>query len=319
MARGNVDSDSTVVEMLELTETPLFLGYIISFLLQGILIVQVFTYFLAFKTDRKYIKLIVWFVFVSEWVSTIIATAAACQSLMVYEQLGWVPASILFKALSPLCGLVVLIVHAFYCYRIFVLGARIVVPIVIFMLSIGQCVMLIVAGFKSPLGIGKVAKLHDIVIDLSVPAWLSLTAASDCLIAITLIILLKRASRSSPTAAAKTRIQTVMMICIETGSITGLAALVELAFYAAFRQSFIHFALFYVLPKLYSNCMMATLNARLALPGRTLRESQDGGWESPPEVPPLVAAMELKERTVSDSIGSVIDIRRASEVPNGLV
>ncbi|EEB95212.1 hypothetical protein MPER_05855, partial [Moniliophthora perniciosa FA553] len=35
----------------------------------------------------------------------------------------------------------------------------------------------------------------------------------------------------------------------------------------------IHFIMFYMLPKLYANCMMATLNSRLSVPGRSFRES----------------------------------------------
>ncbi|KAF9261728.1 hypothetical protein L218DRAFT_484632 [Marasmius fiardii PR-910] len=76
--------------------------------------------------------------------------------------------------------------------------------------------------------------------------------------------------------AAKTSIEK-LMICVETGLITGCAALVELIFFLAFRNSFLHFILFYMLPKLYSNALMATLNARLAIPGRKFRET--GRWE----------------------------------------
>ncbi|KAE9402718.1 hypothetical protein BT96DRAFT_816190, partial [Gymnopus androsaceus JB14] len=36
---------------------------------------------------------------------------------------------------------------------------------------------------------------------------------------------------------------------------------------------------FYTLPKLYANCLMATLNARLTVPGRGFRESS-AEWES---------------------------------------
>ncbi|KAL0569685.1 hypothetical protein V5O48_012272 [Marasmius crinis-equi] len=267
MSGGNVDSDSSDVELRELTDTPLFLGYIISFFLQGVLVVQVFAYFIAFKRDQMYIKLAVWFVFLLEWVSTVISTVAALECLPLSGRLAGLTTSILFKLLSPACGLVILVVHAFYCYRIHLLGAHVMVPIIIFTLSIGQCVMVSIAGLMS-VPEAENTRLHDALLGASFvvretppiqyfaephsqfQAWLSLAAAGDCLIAVALMLLLTRASRNLSTVAAKTRVQRAMMICVETGSITGLATLLELALYLVFMQSFIHVVLFYMLSKL---------------------------------------------------------------------
>ncbi|KAL0569688.1 hypothetical protein V5O48_012275 [Marasmius crinis-equi] len=153
MAGGNIDENTSIEGFRALTDIPLFLGYIISFLLQGVLIVQVFAYCIAFKADRRVdvdtpILLLVWIVFILEWVSTIIATLAALESLAVDGRLADLTFGLLFKSLSPLCGLVVLAVHAFYSFRIYVVGAHIAIPIVIFTLSIVQCLMVIIAGFK---------------------------------------------------------------------------------------------------------------------------------------------------------------------------
>ncbi|KAL0569687.1 hypothetical protein V5O48_012274 [Marasmius crinis-equi] len=307
MSAGNIDENTSEAGLrvfrISLGDIPLFLGYIISFLLQGVLIVQVFAYFLAFKTDRKYIKLAVWFVFVLECVSTIVSTVAAIKSLALEGRLSDLTIDTLFRSLFLICGLVVLVVHTFYCYRIHILGARVAVPIVVFTLSMGQCVLVIITGFG----------VQETLVYVSHVAWLVLTAASDCSIAITLILLLTRASRNLPTAAAKTRVQRAMMICVETGSITGLAALLQLVLYISLG-GLGYIVLFFILSKLYSNCMMATLNARLALSDRTFREG--GDWKPAPGVPPLAA---MEERKESDSIDSVVDIRRASRLSNGSV
>ncbi|KAK1229741.1 hypothetical protein PQX77_007185, partial [Marasmius sp. AFHP31] len=273
---GNIYDDTPDDVFRALTDLPLFLGYIMSFFLQGVLCVQVFTYYFAFKDDRKWMKYAVWSVFALEWASTIIASVAALRSIVSEGRLFDAVDYTLFKALSPLCGLVVLVVHTFYALRIYVVGGHKIISGLILVLSLGQCVMVNVAGFTSPLGVGMDV-VNNVMVRVACITWLSFTAINDFLIAVTLVILLTRASRTMLTARAKSRVERGMMICVETGLITGLGALVELAFYFAFKQSFLHFILFYILPKLYSNCMLATLNARLALPGRTFRGS--GEWE----------------------------------------
>ncbi|KAG7095637.1 hypothetical protein E1B28_006360 [Marasmius oreades] len=274
MGAGNLSDGSSEQEFNALINLPLFLGYIISFFLQGILLVQVFAYYLSFRKDSVIIKAAVWFVFILEWASTIIATVAALISFVKFGQLSDLSSFTLFKALAPLCGLVTLVVQSFYCYRIYALSRRLVIPGIILLLSLTQCAMVIVAGFESELGVG-LESAEDPFISTVCVVWLTSTPIADFLIALTLIILLSRASRMIP--SEKTRLEKIMMVSVETGLITGCAALTELIFFLAFRNSMLHFILFYILPKLYSNSMMATLNARLAIPGRTFRES--GQWE----------------------------------------
>ncbi|KAG7095636.1 hypothetical protein E1B28_006359 [Marasmius oreades] len=138
--------------------------------------------------------------------------------------------------------------------------------------------MVIMAGFEGNLIVpldGEPAEGPSIMV-VCVVVWLASNLIADSLIALTLIILLSRASRMIP--SAKTRLEKIMMVCIETGLITGCAALTELIFFLAFRNSFLHLIFFFMLPKLYSNSMMATLNVRLAIPGRTFRENAQWDW-----------------------------------------
>jgi len=76
-----------------------------------------------------------------------------------------------------------------------------------------------------------------------------------------------------------TRVEKVMGTAIDTGMITAIAAIIELMFFLILPNSLVHFVIFYTLPKLYANCLMATLNARLTVPGRDFRES-GAAWDS---------------------------------------
>ncbi|KAF9261722.1 hypothetical protein L218DRAFT_484236 [Marasmius fiardii PR-910] len=120
---GNLGEDPSDEEIEELLDLPLFLAYIASF------------FFHLFKKDGKAIKFAVWFAFVLEWTSTIIATIAALMSIMQYvlSDLASFP---LFKARSPLCGLVILVVQSSYSYRIWTLGRRLTIPVIILLLSV---------------------------------------------------------------------------------------------------------------------------------------------------------------------------------------
>ncbi|KAJ8080198.1 hypothetical protein PM082_017028 [Marasmius tenuissimus] len=270
MTTSNIDTSGSKSQAL--TDLPLFLGYVSSAFLQGILVLQVFVYLFAFKNDRRYIKIVVWFVFSLEWAFTIVTTILATQTLVSTGRLFDLINHSLSKLLPFICALVTLVVQVFYGYRIYLLSGRCLLPIVITLLSIAQCVLLNAAGFNQAF-----EGLFELFMDHShegletprapimVPTWLCLAAAGDCLIAVALFILLRRASRLLCTRS-RTRLARITIICAEAGVITVLAALAELVFYVVFRKKFTHIIVFFMLSKLYSNGMMATLNVRLFMP-----------------------------------------------------
>ncbi|PIL27491.1 hypothetical protein GSI_10642 [Ganoderma sinense ZZ0214-1] len=62
-------------------------------------------------------------------------------------------------------------------------------------------------------------------------------------------------------------IRTLIIYSINTGALTGLCALLCLVTYATMPDNFIFIAFYFVLPKLFLNSLLATLNAREALRG----------------------------------------------------
>ncbi|KAJ8080205.1 hypothetical protein PM082_017035 [Marasmius tenuissimus] len=266
MTAGNIEWGKTSAQGVRaLTDLPLFLGYVCSAFLHGVFMIQVFVYLFAFRDDRRYAKVFVWLVLISDWVFTIVALVPVLQILVEEGKICLLANTMVFNKVLPIfCGFVTFLVQVFYGYRIYLLGGHISLPVVISLLSAGQWVALIV-GWSSPDGVNR-----DMTI---LPIWLSLAAAADSLIVATLVFLLTRASRNLRTARAKTGLARVIMICIEAGVITVVAALLELLLFLVFRKSLIFVILFYMLPKLYSNGMMATLNARLLMPWSVFKES----------------------------------------------
>ncbi|KAH7908030.1 hypothetical protein BJ138DRAFT_408077 [Hygrophoropsis aurantiaca] len=80
--------------------------------------------------------------------------------------------------------------------------------------------------------------------------------------------------KSQTSYHTKSLIVRLVKLTIETGMITALATSLELLM-SVFLTPTSHLIIFYSLSKLYANCLLATLNARLTLPDDTL-QSTDG-------------------------------------------
>ncbi|KAJ3982485.1 hypothetical protein F5890DRAFT_363501 [Lentinula detonsa] len=273
------DSGISPDEISAITDVPIFLGYIFCYFLSGILVVQVFMYYLSFRRiDSRYLKLTVLAVFFVESLSTVFATMIVV--IAIIED-GYLSYSIVlwgFKAVALLSGLVCSMVHAFYCWRIHILGGRWIIIIAIMILSVTQCVMVSLSGFGAfedgdVLGAGTQTIKEPWILLFNV-LWLAGAAICDIIIAITIIhlqhgIIMKHYT----TNRLQMRVERGMNIAIDSGMITAIGSAIELLFFLVWRNTLIHFVLFFTLPKLYANSLVATLNARLIVSGHSFRES----------------------------------------------
>ncbi|THV02238.1 hypothetical protein K435DRAFT_775727 [Dendrothele bispora CBS 962.96] len=276
---GGLDPSSSPEEFSALSDVPLFLGYVFSYLLQGILIVQIFIYYIAFPKDSRLIKITVGFLFGIEVLSTVFATTGALWSIVAFGDLFDLANYWAFKTLGPLCGVAALTVHTFYAWRIHQVKGHWSICLLIILLSVVQCFSIIWTGTQSYLGVGL--DEEDPIEIVFVTVWLVGSSICDAIIAVSLVILLPRASRSLGTNQAKTRVERLVMIIVETGTITAVGALFELMFFFMFRNSLIHYILFFMLPKIYSNCMLAALNARVSARVLRLQDTEWGSSQAP--------------------------------------
>ncbi|TBU55530.1 hypothetical protein BD310DRAFT_683566 [Dichomitus squalens] len=98
---------------------------------------------------------------------------------------------------------------------------------------------------------------------------LSTALVTDLIIAATLCILL--ASRRTVFTRVNLTVRTLILYTVNTGALTTLCALVCLIAYAATPHSFVYITFYFLLPKLFLNSLLATLNAR-----KSLREQMRG-------------------------------------------
>ncbi|KIK68206.1 hypothetical protein GYMLUDRAFT_35584 [Collybiopsis luxurians FD-317 M1] len=327
----DLDPNSSVDEFSALTDVPLFLGYMLSYILSGILIVQVFLYYLSFrKTDPLYMKITVFAVFLVECISAVIATVLVIWSII---SKGYLSYSILepgFQAVAILCGIASSMVHAFYCWRIRVLGGHWAIIVLIMIISLAQCVMVSISGFGrfsggDILGAGTSSYTDSSLLCINI-LWLGGSAVCDIIISCTILYLQNRIMKDlGQTSPLTTRVERVMSVAVDTGMITAIGACIELLFYLSLRNSLVHFIMFYTLPKLYANCLMATLNARLTIDGRGFREStfvakevtsSSSFFEGFRNDRTLPASIEIKVQEATlrsrSSFSSILDIKRQS-------
>ncbi|KAK7052988.1 hypothetical protein VNI00_004309 [Paramarasmius palmivorus] len=128
-------------------------------------------------------------------------------------------------------------------------------------------------GLEKLPGLIVESSTHQADVTTTVILWLAGNIVCDIVISITLTVLLRKVIFRLKSNGPRARMERLIAIAIETGMITVIGSLLELVFFFVFRQSLIYFTMVFLLPKLYANCMMATLNSRIVIPGQDCHES----------------------------------------------
>ncbi|KAJ7041433.1 hypothetical protein C8F04DRAFT_1253125 [Mycena alexandri] len=166
----------------------------------------------------------------------------------------WVPMLALNAILAAMA-------QGFYSWRIWILtNRRLWLPILIGCVMLTQATAAFYSGMVMTIGARSVSHLFALWPEITV--WLSGSATCDLLITASLVYILTRHKRTSQYQHTTGLINKLIRFSVETGSVTSVAALVECTLWLSCRKWNIHYILFFVLGRLYSNTLMATLNCR---------------------------------------------------------
>ncbi|KAK0236474.1 hypothetical protein EDD85DRAFT_642972 [Armillaria nabsnona] len=231
---------------------PIIVGSLLNWGLFGTLSVQLYLYYLAFPNDRRFIKYLVYGIYVIEFVQTmfiihdVFATFGygfGDMDTLTTRHLSWFTVPIISAVAAG-------VVHVFYAYRIFILSKSRIIPIFIICISLINSVASIFTGiyvFQA----GTDTKLNTRKMHVAAGIWCGGSALCDILIAICMTYYLMR----STTNFRRTRmlVTKIIRLTIETGSVTALVALLNavLLIVIPHRPSYIAPGL--VMPKLYAN------------------------------------------------------------------
>ncbi|KAH9980494.1 hypothetical protein BJV74DRAFT_981662 [Russula compacta] len=254
---------------------PLFIGSITSWLLLGILTMQLYVYYVSFPTDRGWIKFTVYGLYLLDLVQSVLITEVAWVVLcpgwgkstsLVYTSWG-------FSLTPVVSGLISGWVQIFFAWRVWALGHSTfwrVVTMVIFAIALTQAGSAIAAGIKFA-HINNIERIS--AVNLLVSIWLAGSALADVLIAASMLyflVLAKRNTMWNNGRSTNRRITKLIRCTVETGVLSAAAASLDLGLFLGYNHNNLHAAVAMVLSKLYSNALMASLHSRGGVYERTV-------------------------------------------------
>ncbi|KAJ6490127.1 hypothetical protein C8R45DRAFT_1097081 [Mycena sanguinolenta] len=234
---------------------PLVLGYMWSYCLYGVLLVQTYIYLEMFPNDRRGLKILVWVMFFFETLFTVLMTIAAWNMFgngwgdpNVILQFNWT-----WGILPLLSGVHSGMAQGFYIWRIWHLTKQLWIPVPIALAVMAQLGGLYWFSIKFNIAHWRIASLAPL--SGAISTWLIGSAACDHS---------QLWRRKKDTAFAETSgiLNRLIRLSIETGALTSVTAIVESILWLGWERFYYHFILFLILGKLYSNVLMATLNCR---------------------------------------------------------
>ncbi|KAF9022335.1 hypothetical protein BDZ89DRAFT_1137395 [Hymenopellis radicata] len=259
MSTASVSSDAIPVA------GPLLVGFMIHWCLFSTLCVQIYIYYEGFMQDRTITKCLVYGVFVMEFIQTILVAFDAF-SVFAFGFGDLVSLTAMhyhWLTVPIMSGLVAFTSQVFYAYRIYVLSSRSrIVPAIIIAIALLSTAGGFVTGILARIA-GDITQLNSRAIVIAITFWCGGAAVCDILIAIYMTFYLSK--NDTGFRHPRRLIARLIRITVETGTLTAVAAIVDLVLFYAFPGGAIYTAVALILPKLYANAMIMVLNARLKI------------------------------------------------------
>ncbi|VDC05156.1 unnamed protein product [Peniophora sp. CBMAI 1063] len=250
-----------------------YIGVVVGAALWGVSCLQTWIYYTSYPDDPVYMKLLVFVI----WALDTLHQALVSHGVYIYLITNFANLAILNTVVWSVLAEVVVnaltafIVQLFLTYRVYKLSQKnywLTIPCVC--LSLGQFIGFMVYSGKAYAGnfttFEQVLTLKNLDISLNV-----VTAATDVAIAGTLTYLLHK----SRTGFRKTDtiVKKLIIFVVNTGLLTSINALCSLITYSARPDTFLYICFFFVMGRLYSNSLLATLNARRGISEQSRNDS----------------------------------------------
>jgi len=236
----------------------MFIGLMINILLFGIMIAQVYVYHTSYKKDSWGLKCFVSYLFIADLVNAIFCFVYLYRTLIInfgnLEVLG--VADWIFATEPALTAIIASSVQLFFAWRIRLLTKNwaLVALVVVTALTSGIC------GILTAFEVGRTPDFVDFRNFKGVVAtWLASTVVCDAFITFILVHTLRK--RKTGFQRSDMMVDRIIRITVQTGLITMIIAVFDLAFYLAVPSG-LHLLFSFPLSKLYTNSLMSSLNSR---------------------------------------------------------
>lgn len=305
-------------EELDLLTAPLLFGYLFSFMLFGMLIVQVYDYYQTFPTDSRWIKAFVGSIFIVELALTIGTCSTAWHVLgSEYGEIRSIvqmdTGSLTLQGLTAFSSL---LAHCFYVWRIWRLTRSKIMPTIITTVSVAQ---FFIATFINIYYAKSHRDFHALQqIKLVVLLWGIFTGSADILITLTLLVIMWKARHQAIAKDTRATINRVMNFTAQTGLILSLSVVIYLVMLYTMSDTYLATCFYYLIGHLYGVTAMASLNARSSPRASNLRDNvefDDNNNEADIPIDPFWqdvhsdAARQDESHTSSHAKSSVLDMK----------
>ncbi|KAF7348889.1 hypothetical protein MVEN_01409100 [Mycena venus] len=249
---------------------PILIGTQLNWALLGVLMLQVLNFASTYRKERVGIKALVYWLLFLDLTQTALASHFAFCILvsgwgnpLVFIQLPWSSCTV-----PVLAGFISASVQIFFAWRIYALEGRrnhyiLGICGLIVLLALMQSLCAIVNGIREGID-SQLANFPSFAVGVKI--WLIGSAVCDVVIAATMITILARYRKMTPWKKTDNIITKLIYHTVQTGAITAIVAIVDMVLFLIYPQYLFHVAPSFVLGKMYSNVVLATLNARTTTP-----------------------------------------------------
>ncbi|KAJ6626601.1 hypothetical protein B0H10DRAFT_1997836 [Mycena sp. CBHHK59/15] len=267
------------MSQFELLTGPILLGTQFNWALLGTLTLQIYMFHVSFPKEKIAIKALVYSIFILDLLQTALSSHFAYGMLVT----NWGNPAILPNppwtnaAIPVITGLVSAPVQFFFAWRIYVLkkDSRYTIPVcsLIIALALIQSATAMAGGIKFDIATKPIVNERMILILGEV--WLITSVVCDVLIASSMLIILSQYRQATPWKETDRLITKLTYHTIETGAVTAVVAIVDLAFFFGTPPgTYLAGIPSFMLGKIYSNVMMANLNARTRMDGEPVAHTR---------------------------------------------
>jgi len=235
----------------------MLIGVVLNMMLYGVVFIQMFTYYQRYPNDIAWIRYFMLYLFIVETVNVFVEFGIVYEPLILNygQQVGAIPK--LLPGDSILIAIVSAPIQLFTAWRISVITGSFILPGLIALLSLGS--------FGAGITVSTLVSMNPHFRDfgnftVEVIVWLVLSAVCDIVIAIGMTHALY--TRKTGLSDVDGKINRIIRLTVETGSLTAVAALADVMFFLVFPNTAANFIVDFPLSALYTCSLLAMLNSR---------------------------------------------------------
>lgn len=239
---------------------PFLIGLTINIFLYGVITTQIYLYFSTYKKDPLLLKSLIVILHLADTLNCTISIYYIYNVLVTHfgDAANLLSSDWAFTGGAVLTGAISGAVQHFFAWRVYILTKNVFIVAAIVLCSLANLAGSVAATIRmaaSP----SLSVLPNL--DIQVTVWLVGGVLADMIIAGSLVWHLQRHKHLYPTLTST--INRILRLTVQTGFLTMIVAIIDLACYLAISAG-IHLIFSMTLSKLYTNCMLSTLNARAA-------------------------------------------------------